>query len=342
LRCIGGESLSVRELLRVVALRGRMFPNVRFMIAAVVASIVALGGGFAVFASFRVNHEPLSRLAGGTPPLQLAADSPAQSAATGESFGTRLQVIQAQPAGAVQTVPAPANDAVPADDAVPVAAAEPEPGAPETPEQGAPVAQAPADEPAAPDTKRDDVAVAPDEPANEQTSEPTNEPQNQSPPATTDTAVVDQPSEPVAPTEPKTTAAEPASPPAATDADVPPAESAPPAEQLPSQQPPAQQADQTAKPDPVTPPVTPPAVTKPTAAPPKAAAPSPPEHRKVVRHTRLAARPRPAAVPNSQPSGIGGPFVPAPNFAPPTSFGSPPAQVSVRTRKAIAATPNTF
>ena len=55
-----------------------MFPNVRLLIAAVVASVVALSCGFAMFATFRVNHEPLSRLATGAAPLQLAAGSPTQ------------------------------------------------------------------------------------------------------------------------------------------------------------------------------------------------------------------------------------------------------------------------
>ena len=40
-----------------------MFPNVRLLIVALVASVVALSCGFALFAAFRVNHEPLSRLA---------------------------------------------------------------------------------------------------------------------------------------------------------------------------------------------------------------------------------------------------------------------------------------
>ncbi len=51
-----------------------MFPNVRLMIAAIFVSVVALGGGFGVFAAFRVNHEPLVRLQAATAPLQLAAD----------------------------------------------------------------------------------------------------------------------------------------------------------------------------------------------------------------------------------------------------------------------------
>jgi hypothetical protein len=36
-----------------------MFPNIRLLIAAAMASVVALGCGFGVFAAFRVSHEPL-------------------------------------------------------------------------------------------------------------------------------------------------------------------------------------------------------------------------------------------------------------------------------------------
>jgi hypothetical protein len=53
-----------------------MFPNVRLMIVAVFASIVALSYGFGVFAAFRVNHEPFSRLPAGAP-LQLVAENAA-------------------------------------------------------------------------------------------------------------------------------------------------------------------------------------------------------------------------------------------------------------------------
>jgi hypothetical protein len=36
-----------------------MFPNIRLLIAATIAPVVALGCGFGVFAAFRVSHEPL-------------------------------------------------------------------------------------------------------------------------------------------------------------------------------------------------------------------------------------------------------------------------------------------
>ena len=50
-----------------------MFPNVRLLIAAMIVSVVAVSCGFAVFAAFRVNHEPLARLPSATAPLQLLA-----------------------------------------------------------------------------------------------------------------------------------------------------------------------------------------------------------------------------------------------------------------------------
>ena len=92
-----------------------MFPNVRLLIAAVVASVVALSCGFALFAAFRVNHEPLSRLATGAAPLQLAADNPMPSVATpapANSFGNRFPLNQADIAGASAeaTPPQPEHD----------------------------------------------------------------------------------------------------------------------------------------------------------------------------------------------------------------------------------------
>src|ERR1700730_16524002 len=84
-------------------MRGRMFPNIRLMIAAVAASVVARSCGFAMFATFRVNHEPLSRLAAGAAPLQLAARNAAPGVAMpvrAGSFGNRFPLHQADSAGA--------------------------------------------------------------------------------------------------------------------------------------------------------------------------------------------------------------------------------------------------
>ena len=51
-----------------------MFPNIRLMVGALFASVVALTCGFGLFAAFRVNHEPLSRLPAGTAPIQFVAN----------------------------------------------------------------------------------------------------------------------------------------------------------------------------------------------------------------------------------------------------------------------------
>ena len=129
-----------------------MFPNVRLLIAAVVASVVALSCGFAVFAVFRVNHEPLSRLAAGAAPLQLAAGNPMPPAAIpapADSFGNRFPSNNGDAAGASAQVapPQPERDdsveppsAVATTAAITTTAPETEPAEPAQP---APVAQAP-------------------------------------------------------------------------------------------------------------------------------------------------------------------------------------------------------
>ena len=73
-----------------------MFPNVRLMVAAVLATVVALSCGFGIFAAFRINHDPLARLQGDTTPLHFAADNPIPPLASGGNFGVRYQVIQTQ------------------------------------------------------------------------------------------------------------------------------------------------------------------------------------------------------------------------------------------------------
>jgi hypothetical protein len=78
-----------------------MFPNVRLLIAATFASVLALSFGFGVFAAFRVNHEPLSRLPPVRAPFQLAADNTATVAAV-ESFDASSRAGEA-PFGASVT-----------------------------------------------------------------------------------------------------------------------------------------------------------------------------------------------------------------------------------------------
>ncbi len=88
-----------------------MFPNIRLMIAAMVASVVALSCGFGVFAAFRVNHEPLVRLPPVTAPLQLIAGNTASVAvAAAEPFDRRFQTSPPQSAGQATEPPTPARD----------------------------------------------------------------------------------------------------------------------------------------------------------------------------------------------------------------------------------------
>ena len=82
-----------------------MFPNVRLMIAAMLASVVALVCGFGMFAVFRVSHEPLARSPAAAASLRLVADNAAYSStslASSVPFDRRLQV-GAQPSTAGTT-----------------------------------------------------------------------------------------------------------------------------------------------------------------------------------------------------------------------------------------------
>jgi hypothetical protein len=67
-----------------------MFPNVRLMVVAILAAITGIGCGLGLFATFRVNHEPLARLAEGSPPLQLAVDNRALGSDARASLEARL------------------------------------------------------------------------------------------------------------------------------------------------------------------------------------------------------------------------------------------------------------
>ena len=76
-----------------------MFPDVRLLIAATFASVVALICGFAMFAAFGVSHEPLVRLPPAAAPPQLVAESGAASPmafAPAEPFDRRFQLSEPQ------------------------------------------------------------------------------------------------------------------------------------------------------------------------------------------------------------------------------------------------------
>jgi hypothetical protein len=85
-----------------------MFPNVRLMIVAILAAIAGIGCDLGLFATFRVNHEPLARLAEGSPPLQLAFDNRALGSDARAAVEARLPVNSA-----VKPVSAPVIIATP-------------------------------------------------------------------------------------------------------------------------------------------------------------------------------------------------------------------------------------
>jgi hypothetical protein len=104
-----------------------MFPNVRLLIAAIIASVVALSCGFAVFAALRVNREPLAGLPSAAPPLQLLASlssSPPIAAAAVEPLNREAPPSDSR--GAVDLADALARAPAANDQAAGTPAAEPE------------------------------------------------------------------------------------------------------------------------------------------------------------------------------------------------------------------------
>ena len=93
-----------------------MIPTFRSMIVAMLLTLIALVGGFGLFAAFRVNHEPLARLPASTTPFALANnDAPQQalSFASEPPFGSRLENNAALVA--ISTVSTAGHNANPAD-----------------------------------------------------------------------------------------------------------------------------------------------------------------------------------------------------------------------------------
>jgi hypothetical protein len=72
-----------------------MFPNVRLLVVAVLAAIAGIACGLGLFATFRVNHEPLARFAEGGPPLQLAFDKLAPMPDTAAPVAARYPLSDA-------------------------------------------------------------------------------------------------------------------------------------------------------------------------------------------------------------------------------------------------------
>jgi hypothetical protein len=98
-----------------------MFPNVRLMVVAILAAITGIGCGLGLFATFRVNHEPLARLAEGSPPLQLAIDDRALGSDARASLEARLPANGAAKLISVPVIiatPSPALERSGADSAI--------------------------------------------------------------------------------------------------------------------------------------------------------------------------------------------------------------------------------
>jgi hypothetical protein len=92
-----------------------MFPNVRLMIVAILSAIAGIGCGLGLFATFRVNHEPLARLAEASPPLQLALDNRALGSDARAKIEARLPIDgAAKPISVPMIVAAPGPASSPA------------------------------------------------------------------------------------------------------------------------------------------------------------------------------------------------------------------------------------
>ena len=282
-----------------------MFPNVRLMIAAVVASVVALSCGFAMFAAFRVNHEPLSRLAAGAAPLQLAAGNPTPGVAMpmpADSFGNRFPLKEADSAGASAEAtprqPEHDDNVEPPSAVASITATGPATDTAE-PLQPTAVAQAPA---AMPDVRPDKVAVAPSESPPAVSSE--------APPAASVTVATEPQAEPAA-------AAEPAAPTEQArqepNPDTKPDVTTTAAAEPPSAEVPrkaahrhrlaakAQHARQAR------------AIAQPGSPPPGIGGPFVPVPNRLAARPQRPRQARATVQPVSQPSGVGAPFVPPPN-----------------------------
>jgi len=108
-----------------------MFPNVRLLVVAVLAAIAGIGCGLGLFATFRVNHEPLARLTEGGPPLHLAFNNLVSEADARLPFDARLPANgEAKPVSAPMIVapPSASADRAEADSAVGAAAGDQEIG----------------------------------------------------------------------------------------------------------------------------------------------------------------------------------------------------------------------
>jgi hypothetical protein len=85
-----------------------MFLNVRLLVVAVLAAIAGITCGLGLFATFRVNHEPLARFSEGGPPLHLAFDNLAPMPDTAAPVAARYPLNgAAKPLSAAVLIPPP-------------------------------------------------------------------------------------------------------------------------------------------------------------------------------------------------------------------------------------------
>jgi hypothetical protein len=147
-----------------------MFPNVRLLIAAMLASILVLICGFGVFAAFRVSREPIAHLPATVAPLQLVAEGRAASSTVLVAHETVNQQSQFDiPVSPSEEAAAPRGTAEQHDQAEPVAESEQtaapqpvaamdaEPDVAPEPEKEAAAMTAPADQPPTPSTPAGDL-----------------------------------------------------------------------------------------------------------------------------------------------------------------------------------------
>jgi hypothetical protein len=99
-----------------------MFPDLRLLVVAVLAAIAGIGCGLGLFATFRVNHEPLMRFSEGGPPLQLAFDNRTALPEAASAIPARLPLDGGKVAPAPVLIPAPSVvEETPAEPAAPAA-----------------------------------------------------------------------------------------------------------------------------------------------------------------------------------------------------------------------------
>jgi hypothetical protein len=91
-----------------------MFPNVRLMIVAVLASIMGISCALALFAEFRISRDSFLRESNAAAPLQLSAGGPAAVINAAATFGGRFEAQPALPAPPLVSLPRQEMPAVPA------------------------------------------------------------------------------------------------------------------------------------------------------------------------------------------------------------------------------------